>query len=109
RCVFEDVKFTNMVGLGKLPLDLKEIVKSVTHGASIKTKKSERKARAQVTPTETDGVAITEVEMGDTSSLIRFESHYCPDTSTIFWDTHKLTLDCLITFLLPISFFYVEH
>ncbi|GKA84422.1 Clp protease regulatory subunit ClpX2, mitochondrial-like protein [Tanacetum coccineum] len=68
-CVFEDVKFTNMVGLGKLPLDLKEIVKSVTHGASIKTKKSERKARAQVTPTETDGVAITEVEMGDTSSL----------------------------------------
>ncbi|GKC23168.1 hypothetical protein Tco_1025318 [Tanacetum coccineum] len=34
------------------------------------TKKSERKARAQLTPTKTDGVVITEVDMGDTSGLM---------------------------------------
>ncbi|GJU60743.1 ATPase, AAA-type, core, P-loop containing nucleoside triphosphate hydrolase [Tanacetum coccineum] len=68
-CVFEDVKFTNVAGLEKLQLDLEEIVKFFTHGESAETKKSERKARAQVTPTETDGVVITEVDMGDTSGL----------------------------------------
>ncbi|GJZ16749.1 hypothetical protein Tco_0552872, partial [Tanacetum coccineum] len=49
------------------------------------TKKSERKARAQVTPTETDGVVITEVDMGDTSGLMVRAS--VVQMSTIFYDT----------------------
>nr|GEX81965.1 hypothetical protein [Tanacetum cinerariifolium] len=85
-CVFEDVKFTNMVGLEKLRLDLEEIVKFFTHGESAETKKSERKPRAQVTPTETDGVVITEVDMGDTSGLTVRAT--VVQTSTIFYDTH---------------------
>ncbi|GJX08463.1 THO complex subunit 5B [Tanacetum coccineum] len=53
---------------------------------SAETKKSERKARAQVTPTETDGVVITEVDMGDTSGLTVRAT--VVQTSTIFCDTH---------------------
>ncbi|GKD32485.1 hypothetical protein Tco_1247994 [Tanacetum coccineum] len=70
-CVFEDVKFTmfNMI-----------------MAIFAETKKSERKARAQVTPTETDGVVITEVNMGDTSGLTVQAT--VVQTSNIFCDTH---------------------
>ncbi|GJS90086.1 hypothetical protein Tco_0772722 [Tanacetum coccineum] len=71
-CAYGDVKFIDMVGLGKIRLDLKEMLLNleIFYFVSAETKKSERKAMAQVTPTETDCVVIIEVDMGDTYDLM---------------------------------------
>nr|GEV98208.1 bifunctional nitrilase/nitrile hydratase NIT4A [Tanacetum cinerariifolium] len=58
------------------------------HPTSYETKESGRKARAQVTPTDTDGVVIPEVDMGDTSGLTVRAT--IVQTSTIFCDTHAI-------------------
>ncbi|GJT82012.1 hypothetical protein Tco_1056354, partial [Tanacetum coccineum] len=44
-CVFEDVKFTNVVGLEKLRLDLEEIVKFFTHGERKKWLEMQRRRK----------------------------------------------------------------
>ena len=75
----------------------------------LKTQKSERKVMAQVTPTETDGVVIAEVDMGDTSGLTVRAAVI--QASTIFYDTpatlglshflcYPSVLACVLWFLL---------